>query len=301
MGLPVVRDLFFHKTNCTFDKIEHAFEGLKGQRFIGSLLVVVFLVGLLGIQINIWGLMPPQLVAVTPTNHLEAIALVFTVLLVFEAIGLLFSLVYSVSISVGKQVEILSLVLLRNIFKAISTMDEPLLWDDIVHISPDIAALAIGALLIFVILSFYNRQHEQSELSIYEQDTQTFVIVKKMIAMVLMVAFAIIFGINWYQSLFLGISSKTFESFFTLLVFSDILIMLIAMRYGSCYRVAFRNSGYAVGTILIRIALISPPLYSAMIGVCSALLVLSVRIAYNKYTPSTYQKRREDLRRQKCR
>ncbi|MEA3466368.1 MAG: hypothetical protein U9R29_10255 [Thermodesulfobacteriota bacterium] len=291
---------FYNLVNRSFDKVEHAFEGIKGHRRIGNLLVLVFIFGLLGIQLNRFGLMPAPIAALTPTNHLEAIELVFTVLLAFEALSLLFSLVYSVSISVGKQVEILSLVLLRNIFKEISTLHEPLVWEEISHLTLEIAALALGALTIFVILNIYYRQVDEKPLNSDERDTATFISIKKLIALLLMFSFLTILGINWWNSLFLGLPNQTFESFFTLLIFSDILIMLISMRYGSCYRIAFRNSGFAVATLLIRIALITPPLYSAIIGVSSALLVLGIRVAYNKYTPSEYQKRREDRRRQSC-
>lgn len=285
--------------NGAFDKIEHIFEGVKGQRNIGNVLVIVFICGLGGIQLNRFNLMPAAIAALTPTNHLEAIELVFTVLLAFEVLSLLFSLVYSVSISVGKQVEILSLVLLRDIFKEISKLNEPIVWSEMSHFMVDIGALALGALLIFIILSFYYRQIDQKPLNSDEQDTATFIVIKKLIALVMLAGFVVILAINWWTSLFYGLPNKTFESFYTLLVFSDILIMLISMRYGSCYRIAFRNSGFAIATLIIRVALIAPPLYSAIIGVGSALLVLAIRMAYNKHTPSGYQQQREDRRRTK--
>jgi hypothetical protein len=84
-------------------------------------------------------------------------------------------------------------------------------------------------------------------------------------------------------------------------VFSDILIMLLSMRYSANYRFAFRNSGFAVATLLIRVALIAPPPYSAFIGVGSALLILGIRLAFNYYTPSRYQIEREDRRERRIR
>ncbi|MCD6526558.1 MAG: hypothetical protein J7K75_06180 [Desulfuromonas sp.] len=288
---------FFSAITKTFDRIEHAFEGSKGHRHIGNLLVLVFIFGLLGIQLNRFGLMPAPIAALTPTNHLEAIELVFTLMLVFEVLSLLFSMVYSVSISVGKQVEILSLVLLRNIFKEISNLHEPVVWSEVSKLVLDISALAFGALIIFVILNYYYRQINQPPLSSDDRETAAFIIVKKLIALLMMVGFMIIVAINWWKSLFYGLPNQTFESFYTLLIFSDILIMLISMRYGSCYRVAFRNSGFAVCTLLIRVALITPPLYSAILGVGSALLVLGIRVAYNRYMPSSYQQQRENKRR----
>jgi ABC-type multidrug transport system fused ATPase/permease subunit len=290
---------FYNTINKTFDQVEHAFEGASGQRRIGTLMVAVFLLGLTGIQLNRFGLLPPQIASITPTNHLEAIELVFTLLLVFEVLSLLFSLVYSVSISVGKQVEILSLVLLRDIFKEISNLHEPIIWKEVSGLVLDISALAFGALVIFVILNYYYRQIHQEPLSPDDKETASFIIAKKLIALLMMIGFLVILAYNWWFSLFYGAKNQTFESFYTLLVFSDILIMLFSMRYGSSYRVAFRNSGFAVSTLLIRVALITPPLYSAMLGVGCALLVLGIRVAYNYYMPSSYQQKREQKRREK--
>jgi hypothetical protein len=194
----------------------------------------------------------------------------------------------------------MSLVLLRDIFKEISHIQEPIVWSDISPIVLDIAALATAALLIFIILHFYYKQIEPKILNDDEDETARFIITKKLIALFMMVCFIALLSINGWNSLFYGQHNSTFESFFTLLVFSDILIMLISMRYGSSYRVAFRNSGFAVATLMIRVAFITPPLYSAIIGVLSALFVLGIRHAYNKYVPSGYQQRREDLRRQDC-
>lgn len=297
----MVLNPFLKTVNSSFNAVEHSFEGLNGQRRIAALLAIIFIGGLAGIQANLFGWFPPQLAAITPTNHLQAIELIFTVILAWEALGLLFSLAYSVSISVGKQIEILSLVLLRNIFKQLAHIHEPIMWTEISHIVINIAALAAGALAIFVILHFYYAQIEPKALSSDDHETAIFIITKKLIAMLLMISFLVILIFNAWNSLFHHQPNHTFETFFTLLIFSDILIMLISMRYGSSYRVAFRNSGFAVATLMIRISLITPPLYSAMIGVTSALFVLGIRIAYNKYIPSGYQQRREDMRRQECR
>ncbi|OQY20670.1 MAG: hypothetical protein B6I36_00020 [Desulfobacteraceae bacterium 4572_35.1] len=285
--------------NC-FNTVEHAFEGLKGQRYVSTLLVLIFIGGLLSIQANLFGWLPAQIAVHTPTNHLKAIELVFTIVLAWEAVGLIFSLAHSVSISVGKQVEILSLVLLRNIFKQISHMQEPIIWEEVSAIILNIAALAFASLIIFIILHFYYRQIEPKNFIDDDHETKRFIITKKLIALLLMVTFVIILVGNWWNSLFFHQVDRTFETFFTLLIFSDILIMLISMRYRSCYRVAFRNSGFAVATLMIRIALITPPIYSAAIGVASALFILGIRFAYTHYIPSGYQQRREDMRRKNC-
>jgi hypothetical protein len=284
---------FYSRVNRVFEWVEYHFEACSAQRRIGSLLVLVFFFSLAAIQLQRWGLLPESLAGVIPLNHLEAIHAVFSVLLFFEIIGLLFSLVCSVSISVGKQVEILSLVMLRDIFKMISDMSEPLRWEEVATVMPEIASLGTGALAIFIILGFYYRNVPEQAIQGSERDTASFIGAKKIIALLLLPGFILIVAFNAYSSLVYGTLNRSFETIYTLLVFSDILIMLLSMRYGASYRFAFRNSGFAVATLLIRVALITPPHYSALIGVGSALLILGIRLAFNHYTPSRYQLERE--------
>lgn len=292
---------FYSRINRIFERVEQHFEACGAQRRIGSLLVLVFLLSLALIQFQRWGLLPQPLAALVPESHLEAIHAVFSVLLFFEIIGLLFSLVCSVSISVGKQVEILSLVMLRDIFKKISDMSEPLMWEEVATVMPEIASLGLGALAIFVILGFYYRNLPEQSVHASERDTTAFIGAKKLIALLLLPTFILIVVFNAYATLVHGSENRSFETIYTLLVFSDILIMLLSMRYSANYRFAFRNSGFAVATLLIRVALITPPPYSAFIGVGSALLILGIRLAFNYYTPSRYQIEREDRRERRIR
>lgn len=287
---------FYSRVNRIFERVEQHFEACSAQRRIGSLLVLVFISSLVVIQFQRWNLLPQPFASLVPHSHLEAIHAVFSVLLFFEIIGLLFSLVCSVSIAVGKQVEILSLVMLRDIFKKISDMSEPLMWEEVATVMPEIASLGLGALAIFVILGFYYRNVPEQVAQVSERDTAAFIGAKKLIALLLLPSFILIVGFNAYSTLIHGSVNRSFETIYTLLVFSDILIMLLSMRYGASYRFAFRNSGFAVATLLIRVALITPPPYSALVGVGSALLILGIRLAFNHYTPSRYQLEREDRR-----
>lgn len=285
------------KVSLLLDQLESFWESAKGQARIGTLLVGGFLLGLILVEINRRGLMPAPLSRYIPTNHLVVIAQVFTLLLFFEVISLIFSFVHSVSVSMGKQFEVLSLVLLRDIFKEFSHFSEPLAWEQIQPFLFPMISSAIGALLIFVILSFYYRLYHSQPITTDEKDRQSFIDAKKVMALVLFASFVIIVLHDIWHYIMTQKPNQTFETFYTVLVFSDILVMLVSMRYGSSYRVAFRNSGFAAATVMIRIALISPPHYAAMIGVGSALFVLGISLNYKYYKPSKYQELKESKKR----
>jgi hypothetical protein len=51
--------------------------------------------------------------------------------------------------------------------------------------------------------------------------------------------------------------------------------------------VVFRNSGLAVATVLLRIALSAPPFVNTALGIAAALLALTLTAAYNAFTPRT--------------
>ena len=82
-----------------------------------------------------------------------------------------------------------------------------------------------------------------------------------------------------------GKSSLFFEEIFSLLIFSDVLIVLISLRYSASYRVVFRNSAFALATVLIRLALTAPPLYNAVLGLMAALYTIGLTLAYNEFAP----------------
>ena len=70
-------------------------------------------------------MLPPWLAGVTPTSHFYAIHLAFTLILVLEVMSLVFIIPSSLSQSMGKQFEILTLILLRNAFKELAHLTEP--------------------------------------------------------------------------------------------------------------------------------------------------------------------------------
>jgi len=64
-----------------------------------------------------------------------------------------------------------------------------------------------------------------------------------------------------------------------------VLVVLVSLRYSSTYHVVFRNSGFAIATVLIRLALIAPAPINALLGVSSALFALGLTVAYNAFAP----------------
>ena len=71
--------------------------------------------------------------------------------------------------------------------------------------------------------------------------------------------------------------------FYTILIFSDILLVLIAQSFLPEFPAVFRNSGYALATLLIRLSLTAPAYYNVLIGLSSVVLAVLLTLVYNKF------------------
>ncbi len=98
---------------------------------MAAVLVVIFLAGMVVIEINRRGWLPSQVGRHLPTQHWYAIVVAFTVLLLAEVVSLVLVLAQSVSSAIGKQLEIMSLILIRYSFKELTYFEEPIVWGDV--------------------------------------------------------------------------------------------------------------------------------------------------------------------------
>lgn len=273
------------------DRLEHFWEDYIMRRVAGSVLVVIYLLAIVIIEINRRGFIPNPPIWL-PDNHFYAVEYAFTLLLVTEVISLIFGLTRSFSRSIGIQLEILSLILLRDTFKQFTDFPEPLEWSAVEASVVPMILDAIGALTIFVILGVYYKLQRERPITHDEVEQNEFIRTKKFIALGLIVVFAII-GIEDLLRLVQGQDTfPFFDSFFTVLVFTDVLMVLVSLRYSISFAVVFRNFGFAVVTVLIRIALIAPTEVSVALGIGTALFALGMTVAYNQSGLTIYEQAR---------
>ena len=269
-----------------FDRLERGWASARQQHRVGGLLVAALLAALAAIEASRLGWLPPPLAAAVPTNHFHAIAFVFTLLLLFEVIGVVFSLAQSVSESVGKQFEIFSLILLRQTFKELATLPEPVGWQEAQRSIGRMGSDAGGALAVFAAVWLFYRLQRHRPITSVAEDREQFVRAKKLVALLLLASFAAIGLHDAWQLLSGGTPYNFFVAFYTLLIFSDILLVLVSLRYTSTYPVVFRNSGFAAATVFLRLALTAPPYVNAALGLGAVLFACGLTAVYNRY-PAT--------------
>ena len=271
------------RVDRVFDPLAAWWYSHETQRTLGSLLVASFIGALVVIELNRQGLLPPAMAARLPTSHFGAVNLALTLLLILAILSLIFDLPRSVADSMGRQFEALSVVFLRNAFRDFTHFGEPIQWRLVAPWVPQIMGDMVGALLTFILVGVYYRVQRHRPITAHLDDLASFISAKKAVTLVLLSIFVVIGARSVWREATGGVSSGFFETFFTVLIFSDVLLVLIALRYSSEYRVVFRNSGFAVATVMIRLALTAPPYSDLLLGLGAVIFALGLSVAYNTF------------------
>jgi hypothetical protein len=279
----------YNKVNQVFDPLNTWWEKQRTQKVVTGTLVLSFIGALVVIELGRQGLLPGFLQGRLPTSHYQAINIAFTFVLALEVVSLIFTLPGSVSKALGKQFEILALIFIRSSFKEFAALPEPLAFTNQVDVLWRILADGGGAIAIFALLGLYNKLLEKSQETLQPGPVRDrFVASKKSVALALLAIFTGMGLYNCWQFLNGGEFFHFFQHFYTVLIFSDILLVLIAQCFLPEFRGIFRNSGYALATLLIRLSLAAPAFYNVLIGVASALFAVVLTLVYNYfYTQKT--------------
>ena len=173
-----------------FDWLHHNWERTHVQRKVALVIFWIYVAALCCVELKRQGMLPPALAQLTPHSHFSAIQLAFTLILGLEVMSLIFIISTSFSRSVGKQFEILALILLRNAFKELAHLPEPVSiagnLDPVIHI----AVTALGALGIFVALGIYGKLASSYAYIQSPEMRMRFVISKKLLSLTLFVIFS---------------------------------------------------------------------------------------------------------------
>ncbi len=286
---------FLKKSDSIFDFLYKSLESSKGYRVISTVLILVFFSALALVFLNRNGAFSPEITALLADSYFFAVEIVFRILLAVEIITMVFVLAYSVSDSVAKQFEILSLILLRQAFKEFSYIELPLDFEQsyqpITYILSDI----FGALLIYIGIYYFGKIQKHRKFTLTDDEQGKFISVKKLLANSMIVIFL---SMASYDLIAFFTHDKTFDFFsyfYTVLIFTDILIVIFALRYSHSYCVVFRNTGYAVATILIRLSLSLPHYFDALLGLLAVLFAIIMSLFFNKFEIKRYRLMARDL------
>lgn len=255
-------------------------------------LAIIYLVDFNIITLN----SPPDLLK----NPIAAIYTPFSFILVYEVYLLIHYLPKSISIYIGKQYEIITLIIIRRLFKDLSTLK---LSDDWFTIKYDLQFTydIIASLLLFLLI-FLFLKNSRKKYRTYEKDSRQinaitkFIKLKKTIAiiLVLVILFLAVYSFqNWIFGVidpmantnisFKNINNIFFEQFFTILIIVDVILLLFSFFHTDEFHKIIRNSGFIISTILIRISFSVSGLLNTVLIVSAIVFGLLILIIHNKF------------------
>jgi len=229
------------------------------------------------------------------SSPLSALYTPFSILLAYEVYQLIRTIPESFSSSVGKQYEIATLLVVRDILKRLSNIEFKDGW----VIDSDLGFLVvecIAFLVLFYTSLVYHRISKEIKNENLDGDKlSSFISSKEIIALLMLLVFVIITFTSmsgWVESVMDGKGSVNreifFLDFFTFLILADILILLISYWFYTDFGNLARNTGFVLSTVVIRVAISSQGVSAMLLFVLSGIIgVAIIRISMENVSKSS--------------
>jgi hypothetical protein len=264
-----------------YDLIKAYWKLPKFSRRLYLVLLVIFIGMVAATLLNGAGHLPAALSTSLPSTPFYAIRLAFTFVLAVEILDLIFAMAESVSLAMAKQLEIMALLLLRESFTDISLLHVDLPGEEEWFVLIQVGVTALSGLLLFVIRGFFLRWHKIQGYS----DMVGYVNAKKCISLFLLLLFICIGAYDLFRMATAGEASLFFNMFYTILIFMDILLIIVGQCFTPSFQATFRNSGYAVCTMLMRLAMGAQHHVGAFLCIFAGLYLLGLTWSIARFAP----------------
>lgn len=272
----------------------------SSERAILSIAIASFIIHLVIIYLVDFGIISLSGPSDLLNNPIAAIYTPFSFILVYEVYLLIYYLPKSFTTYIGKQYEIMTLIVIRRLFKDLSNLKLSTDWFNIGYDLQFTYDLATSILMFFLIYLFY-LQSKKEERTIELNETQTlavsrFVKIKKALATALVPVFilvAIYSFTKWLLDIiypvendinsFANINNIFFEQFFAILIFADVILLLFSFYLTDEFHKVIRNSGFIISTILIRLSFSTSGLLNNLLILCAIIFGLLIITVHNKF------------------
>lgn len=270
------------------------------ERFVLTIAILSYLIHLVLIFLAGRGILPPSYGLLE--SPISAIYTPFSFILVYEVYLLIYYLPKSTSFYIGKQYEIITLIIIRRIFKDIGNLQLLPNWfqnENDLRFTYD----AITSLVLFLLICLFYiqvlRKENQGQISSDQTEikSSTFLFLKNSIALILvpvMIMLACYSFYSWAGSVFGNLQTGMhlseninrifFDEFFTILIVVDVLLLLTSLFYSDQFQSIMRNSGFVISTILIKLSFSVPGITNNLLITGSVLFGLGVLLIYNLFT-----------------
>jgi hypothetical protein len=288
--LDAVHDLVFSQANKTVLK-----------QVVIRLSIAGFAFHLLLIFLARWLPHPPTVIGLAGRNYLTAISTPFNFILFYEVLTLIGALHASTTRSIGYQFEIVSLVFIRDVFSDIAGAGDLVAGHrftrEALPVFTDMWAGFLMYLLVAVFQHVAQRTPRSNTATGLSPVVLRFIVQKKAVALGLTVlllggvAYNLrVFVLATYRAVLTGqatIEPATtfYNDLFTVMIFTDVLILILSLVVTGQYENVFRNAAFVVSIILIRFALTEGYPHGAPLALIAMVFGILTLLVFN------YQKR----------
>lgn len=232
-------------------------------------------------------------------DPISAIYTPFSFILIYEVYLLVYYLPKSTTIYIGKQYEIITLIIIRRIFKDLSKLEFNDNWyysKFNINFGLDLLATII---LFYLIYLFYklNKSNETNQIKIQKTiSVINFIKLKNVFAIVLIPIFLImsIYSLgHWVYESFFSITEMVkkikdintifFDEFFTVLILVEVLILLFSFFLSDKFSKVIRNSGFIISTILIKVSFGTEGFLNTILIIIAVVFGVIILAIHNKY------------------
>jgi hypothetical protein len=234
-------------------------------------------------------------------HPIAAIYTPFSFILIYEVYLLVYYLPKSTSIYIGKQYEIILLIVIRRIFKDISNLEYTNNWFNVKYDLIFMYDLAAVIILFYLIFKFY-QLNDKNSLKSRKKDSEistevkNFIKIKEYIA-TLFVPIVFILSLyslgHWLLESFSSIDKLVYEfkdvnkiffdDFFTLLILVDVFLLLFSFLHSDKFSKVIRNSGFIISTIMIKLSFGTDGILNVVLIVMSVVFGIVILAIHNKY------------------
>lgn len=271
----------------------------RGERIVLSIAILSYLIHLLLILCCKCGWISVE--SGFLTNPIFAIYTPFSFILVYEVYLLIFYLPKSITIYIGKQYEIITLIVIRRIFKDISKLELSKDWFNNkydLQFTYDVVTSLILFLLIFLFYKHSPTQktHFSTDVSKLKNEIKYFIILKRGIALLLLpilICMGLFTLTTWsydfmtslqsFDTLFANINSVFFDDFFSVLIIVDVLLLLASFFYSDQFHKIIRNSGFVISTVLLKLSFSNVGLVNNTLIIGAVSFGLAILLVHNLF------------------
>ena len=296
----MARMVLTEQFNTLYQKLLSDKTKRRSETVILIIAIASFLIHLTIIYLVDFGIISLNTTSDLLKNPIAAIYTPFSFILVYEVYLLIHYLPKSITTYISKQYEIITLIIIRRLFKDLSSLSLSDEWFKIKYDLQFTYDLVAAILLFFLIYQFLKqskkkyRTNEKDER--HNKSIDRFIKLKKVVAffLVLVIIFSAVYSFqHWLLGVispsaetsvpFKNINNIFFEQFFTILIITDVILLLFSFFHTDEFHKVIRNSGFIISTILIRLSFSVTGLLNTLLIIAAIIFGLLILFIHNKF------------------